>query len=216
MPACRSPRRRSPTCRPWPGRRRRKGRVAPGPEARRDPAQGRHRRQGETGRADTRAAPGCGAAGAEGRHHAGTRAARQAGEPPKPQQAAPQPQAAPPLAAPAPSGQACGAHQATGGASAWTAAGQACRATQPQAAPPLPQPQQAKPAEPPKPQAAPPCAGAAAGKTCRAAKAGRRRRRQHPRLTAASAGEAEPPSSRRRPRRRLSRTAAAATGRPRG
>ena len=91
-----------------------------GTEARRDPAQGRHRRQGETGRADTgradtRASSGCGAAGTEGRHHACTRAARQAGR-----------------AAEAAAGRAAAASSTAAGrgASARTSAGQARRAAE--------------------------------------------------------------------------------------
>lgn len=68
------------------------------------------------------------------------------GEPPKPQQAAPQPQAAPPGPAPAP--QARPATPAPGPQQAKPA-----EPPKPQAAPPLPQPQQAKPTEPQKPQA---------------------------------------------------------------
>ena len=120
-----------------------------GAEARRDPAQGRHRRQGETGRADARASSGCGAAGTEGRHHACTRAARQAGR-----------------AAEAAAGRASAASSTAAGRAqpnkqqATPAPGpqqaKPGEPPKPQAAPPLPQPQQAKPAEPPKPQAAPP------------------------------------------------------------
>jgi hypothetical protein len=72
------------------------------------------------------------------------------GEPPKPQQAAPQPQAAPPVPAPTPQARPAEPSRQQ----------QATPAPGPQqakpATPPLSPPQQAKPAEPPKPQAAPP------------------------------------------------------------
>ena len=109
-----------------PGQAGRDGEVGrAGAEARRDPAQGRHRRQGETGRADARASSGCGAAGAEGRYHACTRAARQTGR--AAEAAAGRASAASSTTDPraSASGPACRSQQATGDASARTSAGQA-------------------------------------------------------------------------------------------